>query len=348
VQNTTAQSLTDPSLVDPGNGTMLKEAGLSDASLATYKRDADTLTIHALRFNDASGAYSAYTFYRQPNWPRQLIGTGAASDNNRVLFWLGNIVVDATFSHVTVMSVAEMRSLASQLPMEHGSGSVPPPILGYLPQQGQQPMSTRYALGQDTYKRSGGVLPASLLKFDLGAESLSATYRIQGNQGLLTLVEYPTPQLAAEREKAITEFLKPTNQQQWTQALRDSNPAALLVRRTGPVLAITSGALFDRQAKELAGSVNYQAEVTWSKATQGPGEIKKTAQLLIGIVLLVAILFGAALVFGIFFGGARVLWLRIRGEKEDPTANSFISLHLPTAGSEAEKSSANSDQAVGS
>ena len=85
---------------------------LPDAELGEYKREGETLSVRALRFHDASGAYGAYSFYRQNGWPKEQIGAGATSNHNRVLFWVGNTVVDATFSHIGAMSGSELRELA--------------------------------------------------------------------------------------------------------------------------------------------------------------------------------------------------------------------------------------------
>jgi hypothetical protein len=323
----------------------LKEAGITASESAEYQRDGESLKIQLLCFNDASGAYSAYTLLRQPNWPKEQIGTGATSDNNRVLFWQSNIVVDATFSHISAMSAGELRELASKLPLLQGNANLPPPLSHYLPEDGLEPQSTRYSLGETTYTQGGGALPVDLIGFDRGAEVLSGSYRIQGNEGVLTLIEYPTPQLAAEREKAIAAFFKAGNpvQNHWPQALADSNPLALSVRRTGPVLAITTGGLFDRQAAELAGRVYYQAEVSWTRSGPQASEISKTAKLLIGIVMLVAVLGGTSLILGIFFGGGRLLYRRLRGKSvlDDEEQNKFLSLNL--SGLSEEPLSKNSD-----
>ena len=96
----------DAAQADAANAAALKEYDFFRAALATYKRDGETLTMRALQFNDTSGSYGAYTLYRENGWPREDIGTGAASNKNRVLFWKGNTVVDATFSHVGPMSAA--------------------------------------------------------------------------------------------------------------------------------------------------------------------------------------------------------------------------------------------------
>ena len=111
-----SKTVTDPAQADPANAAALKEYGFNAAVLANYKREGETLSLRALRFDDASGAYGAYSYYRQNGWPKEAIGTGAASDNNRVLFWVGTTVVDATFSHIGPMSAGEMREIARQLP----------------------------------------------------------------------------------------------------------------------------------------------------------------------------------------------------------------------------------------
>ena len=66
-------------------------------------------------------------FIATTGWPQEEIGSGAASDNNRVLFWRGNIMVDADFSHVGPMSASELRDLASQLPATKAPARRPRP-----------------------------------------------------------------------------------------------------------------------------------------------------------------------------------------------------------------------------
>jgi len=100
VRDSAPKVLADPSQADPASAAALKEYDFTGAASATYKRDDETLNIHVLRFQDATGAYGAYSFYRQNGWLKEDIGAGATSFHNRVLFWKGDTVVDATFSHI--------------------------------------------------------------------------------------------------------------------------------------------------------------------------------------------------------------------------------------------------------
>src|ERR1019366_9996249 len=62
-----AQSTTDPAKADAAYPAVLKEYGFTGAETVTYTRaDGRKLTVKAARFNDATGAYGAFTFYRQP------------------------------------------------------------------------------------------------------------------------------------------------------------------------------------------------------------------------------------------------------------------------------------------
>ena len=140
-------------------------------------------SVKALTFDDVSGAYGAYSFYRQDGWPKADIGTGATSDNNRVLFWKGNTVVDATFSHVGPMSAGEMRELAEGLPSPQGNRALPPPILASLPQGSLEKQTTHFAQGPAGYAGAGGVLPAELVGFSLDAETVTANYALTSGTG---------------------------------------------------------------------------------------------------------------------------------------------------------------------
>jgi hypothetical protein len=321
-----------PEAADDANADLLKEDGFAQFASATYTRNGDKLSVRAIRFADASGAYAAYTFYRRPGLPKQEVGFGGVFDGTRVLFWQSATLVDATFDHLTGMSAAELRELAGYLPKDDGGAGVPPPLPGYLPQAGLDPQSTRYALGPIGYVRGGGLLPPALIDFNRGAEVITAQYSSrEGGDGSLTLIDYPTPQLAADRARAVAAFLAAGNTAgaQWTTQLAESTPAALQSRRSGPLLAVSSGTLSPDAARKLISSVNYSADVTWNHPQGYVSDVTKTAKLLIGIISLTAILGGTALLLGIFFGGGRALYRRLRGKPASSLADAeFISLHL--------------------
>jgi len=325
--------LADASQVDPANAVALKEYSFTGAAVATYKRDGETLKLRALRFHDASGAYGAYTFYRQSGWPREEIGTGAASDHNRVLFWVGNTVVDANFSHIGAMSAAELRELAGRLPAPEGGAALAPPILANLPKTNLAGQTTHYALGPAGYAGGGGVLPPELVGFERGAEAVTASYALRSGPATLTIIDYPTPQLAAAQESRIRSYIdagKQAKQAQvaWPKPLQDSDLASLEVRRSGPLVALVSGDAIPEESHHLLAMVHYEPNLM-SIPQPTESEIAKTGRLLMGIAGLVIIGAGAAILLGIFLGGFRALYRIARGKPASSVYDTeFISLHL--------------------
>jgi hypothetical protein len=334
VETGAAKKITDAAQTDSINAAVLKEYEFTNATQAKYKRSGETLSLLALSFHDASSAYGMYSFYRQNGWPKEQIGAGATSNNNRVLFWAGNIVVDANFSQIGPMSGSELRELAGQLPQPEGGKALAPPIMASLPKGQLDAQTTHYAVGRAGYAGAGGVLPADLVGFDRGAEALTANYTLRTGPATLTIIDYPTPQLAAAQEKTIREFINACKradkqaQLAWPKPLQDSGLAALEVRRSGPLVALVSGNAFTDDSHKLLGAVHYESELT---PLQQPteSEILKTGKLLWGITVLVLIGCGASLLLAFFVGGFRILYRLARGKPVSSVYDiEFISLNL--------------------
>jgi hypothetical protein len=322
---------TAPGTVDPTNAQVLAEDGFRDFASGIYKSNINTVTVRAMRFGDASGAYAAYTFYRIPGSAPEDIGKGGAANGDRVLFWNGATVVDAKFDHLTAMSAAALRDLASKLPMVGGTAGVLPSLPGFLPRTNLEPTHTRYSLGPESYARGGGVLPTTLIDFSKSPELLSGAFNLRSGEGTLTIIEYPTPQIAAERERAIAAYLRTGSkpQQPFTAALDSSNKQALATRRSGLLVAVTSGGIDAADAHKLLDKVNYEASVTWNNPVGYVPETTKAARLLVSVVTFCLITCGATFLLGIFLGGGRALYRIARGKPASSVEEmEFIKLNL--------------------
>src|SRR5262249_33547138 len=131
-----SKSSSNPLAADPANAAVLKEYGFTDVTLATYSRDdGRLLTLKAARFEDASGAFGAYTFYRTTDMQNEEIGDQGASLGQRVLFFRGKVLVDATFQKLSAMSAAELRELSDGLPKISATDAKLPDLVAYLPRQ---------------------------------------------------------------------------------------------------------------------------------------------------------------------------------------------------------------------
>lgn len=315
IANGPAKAIADAATADPANAAALQEYEFTGGATNSYKRDGEKLTLRALRFQDASGAYGAYSFYRQNGWPKADIGSGAASNHNRVLFWKGNAVIDANFSQIGALSASELRELAAKIPDPPGNKSLMPPILANLPQHSLDPQTTHYAEGPAGYAGGGGVLPADLVGFDRGAETATANYSLVSGPATLTVIDYPTPQMAEAMESKIRDYIKAGSKAQptWTKPLMDSDLASLEVRRSGPLVILVSGDAIPDESHRLIETVHFNADLV---AIPQPttSEIGKTAQLLMGIAGIVIVGGSASLLLGFFLGGGRALWRIAHGK----------------------------------
>lgn len=310
------QITTDAAQADAAYPAVLKEYGFTDAETAAYTRDdGRKLTIKAARFADATGAYGAFTFYRQPVMRTEEIGTKAASANNRVLFFRSNVLVEANFDRISAMSASELRDLAAVLPSAKGGADNLPTLPEYLPKKDAVENSAKYVLGPQALLAAKSPLTAEQVDFAFQPEVLAQDYTSKSGDLTLTLLDYPTPQIAGSRLRALQAAQKGANN--------------FLERRTGPILEVVTGAVGSSEAHDLLNSVNYEAEVTWNEATSlskrdNIGNLILAVFALIGIILLISI------IFGVFFGGIRIVVKRFFPNKvfDRPDELEIIQLHL--------------------
>src|SRR5271167_2240937 len=160
----------DPAVADATSAPVLKEYGFQRLEKAAYTRDdGRNLTIKAALFEDASGAYGAFTYYLSEEMGAETIGAQAAFLNNRVLFYQGNVLVDAVFDKLSVMSASQLRQLAGLLPQVEGNKGNPPSLPTHLPTHlantALEKNTTKYILGPVTLDRLGSPLPAAMVDF---------------------------------------------------------------------------------------------------------------------------------------------------------------------------------------
>jgi len=323
-----AQTSTDPAAADPTNAAVLKEYRFSDLASSSYTRDdGRTLKIRAARFADASGAFGAYTFYLQPQMTKEQIGDQGASLGQRVLFYRGDVLVDAQFSKESAMAGAELRELAGALPRPKGNSANLPTFIEFMPHRGYVANTRKYVMGPAALAAQAPPVPADLVDFNASSEVSIAHYSTSSGEATLMLISYPTPQLAAEHLRRIEAAHHMTQPQAGISNVENSGP--FFDKRTGPILAIATGPVSDGDAKSLLDMVNYEASVTWNTPSES-AQVRDLYMLILNIVILCGILAGFAIVAGVAFGGIRILMKRWYPDKvfDRPEHMEFISLHL--------------------
>lgn len=307
----------DPVQFDPANGVALKEYGFSDFALATYAAGGRTIQVRAARFADAGGAYGAFTFLRQPDDQTESVGDEATANPKTIVFYRGNVLVEVDVSSVAAAPFADLRALASVLPQPSGSARNLPSLPAYLPKQPLR--SVRYITGPVAAAMSRLPLTPAEVRWDEGAEVVWAQRPYGAQTADLVLISYPTPQMAAARLRDLEAAMAKEPVPEITRA----------ARRSGPIVIWVSGAVAPAEAQSLAGSVTYDANITWNEPTflgkrDNVGNLVVAALALAGIILLMS------LVAGIAFGGFRILMKRFYPDKVFDRSQDveIIRLHL--------------------
>jgi hypothetical protein len=131
--------------------------------------------------------------------------------------------------------------------------------------------------------------------FDEGAEAMLAQYRAGKEDGVLLLLDYPTPQLATYHQKHLELGLTEI-----------SKLAETPIERRGSLLMMVLSPSSPAYAEKLRKAVNYETQVTWNEPTHTITD-PPWARVLVNIFIGTGVFMGAAVVLGIAFGGVRVV-----------------------------------------
>jgi hypothetical protein len=307
--------------VDPAEAPVLKEDGLrrfaqSDYTPAGGKDVRPHATISVYQFIDVSGAIAAYDYFAKPGMRSEKLGDVAASSGDELLIRSGkNLVVEHWRVRREEMAPVT-RDLIGRLPKALGNAGLSPLLPTMLPAKELDAASVKYALGPNGYQAIGGPVPAQTIGFQKSAEAVTAKYK---GGGLLTLVLYPTPQIAGEFARDIQTSL--------------GDASAFKLRREGPLVALATGGWPAGQAQKIVDSVHLRTELSFDKPMPAEfhTEVQKTYTLLESIAIFCSLGALAAIVLGLFFGGGRAL-IRVMQGKPAATEPEFLRIDLRGVG----------------
>jgi hypothetical protein len=281
---------------------LYEEYGMEATEQADYTApDKKRFTATAWRLHDSTGALALFESRRPSGAAAANFAPLSVRTSDGVIFVYGNHVLQFTG---TLPASEDLNPFYAQLPRLERSPL--PALVGYLPTDGLVPNSQRYLLGPVSLERFEPAIPPSVAAFHLGAEGQSGKYKT--SKGLLsfTIFNYPTPGIARDQAEAFRKI-----------------PGAV-IKRTGPLVAVTVNPPDPDTAERLLAKVNYQADVTLNEKVP-VNEVKGFAGALLSMMALAGIIVCLGIVGGIGFGGFRIM-ARKYWKAEDP--NAMIVLNL--------------------
>lgn len=300
------------------NKAALQEAGPLRSQLNTYTRAGRTMRVEAIEFGDRTGAYSAFTLAERPEMRvGKDVGSSDAVGDGVVLFTIGDTLVLA--APASAADATALNQLAKVLPKATGSTGVAPLLPSFVSEEHLTPSGLRYALGPQSYAAEGGVLPANALGWDKSAEAVTANYDEKHGHETITMLIYPTPQIAQAFER------------KFSAAVKGLGPsfANARVRRDQELVMVASGALPGNEASAMLENVHMKQIVAVDQYMPPVfhTEVQKAFSLLTSIAILSGVLMAAAVLLGLFLGGGRAL-VRVMQGKPAASEPEFLSLHL--------------------
>ncbi|HET8924995.1 MAG TPA: DUF6599 family protein [Candidatus Acidoferrum sp.] len=275
-----------------------KESGRSAGEFCEYSSGIAKIDVSLAKYHDPSSAYEIYTALIRPDMRPSTLDQTSAVDGDRLLVLQGSFILEVR--PTPAISTADLTALVKSVGA-HSDKTPLPPIRTYLP-RGFIDGSQKYALGPEGFRNaltslgrdefSGLVSEAG---FNSGAEAMFARYANGKGDGVLLLIDYPTPQLAEQHLRHLEQAVSTAARQ-----------AGSTIERNGSLLTLVLRPSSVAYGEWLRGAVGLETAVTWHEPTHtitDPPILSAVAKIIIvtGIFMLVAIVLGAA------FGGVRVL-----------------------------------------
>lgn len=291
-----------PKTVGIPDRALYDEFGLEESESADYTSpDKQRFSASGWRLRDSTGALALFQFRRPPGAGTADFLPLAVKTSDGVIFAFGNYVFQFTGNYPDPAALTSFYRGLAKL-----ENSPLPGLSTYLPSEGLVRNSERYILGPVSLQRFEPAIPPSTAAFHLGAEAQLGKYNT--SKGLLTLsiFYYPTPTMARDQAASFEKI------------------AGAVVKRTGPLVAVTIAPPDRDAAERILGKINYRAAVT-SDAKPPGYEIKGFARSIVSMLMLAAIISGLALLGGVGFGVYRVM-SRKMWQKQDSTAMIVLGL----------------------
>jgi hypothetical protein len=297
----------------PPETPVLMEDGLKATERRHYTRGADWFGATVYVFGDTEGAYAAYSFLRTPDMAQANLTQHSSMSPNRVLVLTGNLLID--FDNV---KNREKDSDAIELIVARAGGHAHwgayPPLVQRLPTKDFVPRSDHFILGPLALAQFLPLANGDWLSFSKGAEAELARYRLAGHDSTMVIVDYPTPQIAADQLRQLkAQFGVITTDN--LAASSNSAPAGarrsrLYARRDSTMVALIANAPSEKAANSLLDQFNSGLVLTWNT------EVLETNQpsmvtIVIGTFVGAGEICAFTLLGGLLFAGFRLLIKRL-------------------------------------
>jgi hypothetical protein len=306
------------------HGPLLLEAGISEYTRRQYGLlGGSALTIEIYTFEDHRGPFSLLTLLGDTSVREGPPGEFLAESVDTLMFAQGPHWVRLQTDAIADLMRRVATSVSNRI---GGEDEGMPSLVSHLPRDGYDPTSLRYVLGpgaqRDFTQPIGEVYP----EFPALVEIAQGRYEVSGDSGNLTLVAFPTPQMAEDYFDSGIPFHTSAGEVE----------SQMYVRRIGPLLAILEGSFAPESANSLLEPLEFTYSIQWiyDKNNRGFRTVWGVPVGILGTVVrsifFVVILGASSIVAGAVIAGVRIAFRKYapRSFRERPDYKDLIRLKI--------------------
>jgi hypothetical protein len=282
---------------------ILAEYGLQSVTERQYSNSKAKLKLEAFEMQYASGAYGLWSFNR-----------GTLATNQKEIF-NGRFVI-----RFSGLEPTELEPFIAQLQKDLTSLPESPLLPTYLPEQNKIANSEKYLIGPEAVARIPAISDLKdAIDFTGGTRAAVAEYNNEGGQMSIVLIEFQSPQFAADGLAKL---------QQHFNALSQDEQKKRILRRVGNYAVEAVNVTNPTATEELLKQIKYMVRVHWEGKDvrdipvpfRPPDpvavrEAVQTGQFIVAAFYWIGVLMLGAVAIGIFGGGAFFYWRRSQRRK---------------------------------
>jgi hypothetical protein len=282
-----------------GDGLLFAQAGFSEYLARSYALpNKQTLVLEDVTLEDSRAAYSLSTLLRKADLQQGPPGDVYSVDGGSLLFTQGThfIRIEGGGSSNDLL-----RRVATSISNRIGPGDPSLPLLiKHFPEDGMKPSTLYYFLGPFSSDAYSPVIDGKSFKSELDMDIAQADYVIGTQHGKLSLINFPTIQLA---EDYFDNLGGPGN----------SEGRSVYLKRAGPLVGILEGSFDRTDAVSILKPVQFRYSVRWiyDKSNRSSGAVMGIPVGILGTVVrsivLTGLLCGVSILTGAGIAAFRLL-----------------------------------------
>src|SRR5437867_1562133 len=232
-------------LTDLPEGLLVAEVGFKKYDRRTYTiKPSGTLSIEVFTLKDAKAAYSLITVLQRTSTANGPPGDLVSFDGSNLMFSQANILVRVQSDAPGDLSSRVARSVSNRIARHEPA----PLLLSHLPKTGYDAKTLRYFLGPRSLAKYAQPVAGKELRIEDEVEIAQARYTLEEQNGILSLIGFPTGQLADEY---YNRFFALVGSQ--------TNPGQrLYFKKAGPILGVLEGSFNPVVASKILGSIEFR------------------------------------------------------------------------------------------